>query len=118
MTVELDEGLARIVRELRALGYTVTSTVRTIEDNARVGGSDTSLHLSGQAFDVIPRDDGDWLLLMADVVVSARRHAAPVRILCETDHLHVDLHPYPGLSVEVPRRLRGRQYARIYAQAT
>lgn len=112
MSVELDPGLAHMVVDLQALGHRITSTVRTPEDNERVGGSPRSLHLTGRAFDVVPGDG--WLDLVGDVIFAARRHKVPARILCETDHLHVDLHPVPGLSVEVPKRSRGNRYARIY----
>lgn len=109
MTVELDPGLARVVVDLRALGHRVTSAVRSPEDNARVGGSPHSLHLTGKAFDSVPGHESTWLQLISDIVISAKRHDVPVRILCETDHLHTDLHPVPGLSVEV-----GGSYMRIY----
>lgn len=116
MTVELDTGLSRVARDLKALGHRITSTVRTPEDNVRVGGSPGSLHLSGRAFDSVPGVESTWLELIADTVYSAKRHGVPVRLLLETDHVHTDLHPVPGLSVEVPPRDRGKPYARIYSQ--
>lgn len=117
MTVELDTGLSRVARDLKALGHRITSTVRTPEDNERVGGSPGSLHLTGRAFDVVPAlEGGTWLELIADVVWTAKKYEVPIRVLCESDHLHVDLHAVPGLSVEVPPRDRGKPYARIYSQ--
>lgn len=111
MTVELDQRLVRIRMRMEALGHRITSTVRTLEDNARVGGAPTSLHLTGKAMDI--SFGGHALETLTDLLNVFRAEGVAPRVLWEDDHFHVDLDPRGGLVVEVVESKRNERWVRL-----
>lgn len=109
--ITLDPRLGQMRMRLEALGHQITSTVRTPEDNARVGGAPTSLHLSGKAMDV--SFGGSPLNALTDILDVIRQVGIAPRILWEVDHFHIDLDPRGGLVVEVPPAKRPERWFRV-----
>lgn len=111
MTVLLDPRLAKLRMRLEAWGHRITSTVRTPEENAAVGGSTTSLHLTGHAIDV--SFSGNPLETLTDLLDAIRQEGLSLRILWEVDHFHVDTDPRGGMVVEVVPAKRNERWVRL-----
>lgn len=95
-------GFARWFARAGSLGWeragrvTVTSWWRSSEWNREVGGSDTSQHLIGAAFDVVASDYSR---------AAAAFRGAGFRTVFEGDHLHVQVWP-AGAASGLIRSLR------------
>lgn len=77
-----------------APGMRVTSWWRDPRHNREVGGSDSSQHLLGVAFDVVPVTSGNYYALQR----------AGFRVVNEGDHLHAQPWP-PGSARPILRTL-------------
>lgn len=85
-------------RIARKFHLTVTSGPRTKEENDRVGGSPTSYHLRGLAFDFVPRRSGLWGRLdKAKAWALLKFNTRTIEVLWRTtghwDHLHIAFKP-------------------------
>jgi hypothetical protein len=78
-------GIAAPLGELEASGVRITSTTRTPQRNAQVGGVPNSRHLSGEAVDLTPRPGQS----MAQLAQEARQRFPGARVINEGDHVHV-----------------------------
>ena len=67
--------------------FSVTSWFRTLEHNAEVGGSPSSLHLCGLAVDVIPAGGVSRESLFAGAV------GLGLHGVVESDHVHLQARP-------------------------
>lgn len=85
-------------RIARRFGLTVTSGPRTKAENDRVGGSPTSYHLRGLAFDFVPSRSGFWGRLdRAKAWAWAKLNRRTIEVLWRVsghfDHLHIAFKP-------------------------
>ncbi|WP_431994010.1 D-Ala-D-Ala carboxypeptidase family metallohydrolase [Sphingomicrobium aquimarinum] len=75
------------------LGYNVTSGRRTAAGNRAVGGVSGSHHLSGRAFDAVPKGGQSFGQLAALL----RRDYPGAEVLIENDHVHVEGLPHGSI---------------------
>lgn len=80
------EGVRAVVDSLTSAGARITSSKRTPEHNAAVGGAANSYHLSGHAFDIVPPPG----MSMGELEQQLRSTGVKfAELINEGDHVHI-----------------------------
>ena len=83
----LHPRVTTLIYIFEAVGVTITSAYRTLEDNSRVGGHPRSWHLSGRALDVV--SDNKRLVNLLGTFFG-------FQVIDEGDHIHLE-YETPGV---------------------
>lgn len=76
---------AAVDGEVKSIGATITSGLRSPAHNAQVGGVPNSEHLTGQARDIVPPPN----MTLAELGADIQRRVPGAKVLVEKDHVHV-----------------------------
>lgn len=93
--------VAPVLSELERSGVGISSTTRTPERNAQVGGVGNSRHLTGEAVDLTPRQGQSSAQLAQEV----RQRFPNARVINEGDHVHVQWGAGQGQAPGAPRMI-------------
>jgi len=80
-------------RNMASVPFHITSGLRCVYHNEKIGGSETSSHLEGLAVDIAVQDSSTREAILTCLIGELCGENIPIRIGIAPDFIHVDIDP-------------------------